>query len=200
MKNDKQKNYHIPVSARGKNLDNIRLFLTYKKVRTEISNIRKEFKVTPDGMFDFNRMPEYAMRVTELCRYHRLPDNFDKYVSKYILCGKISAPMTNFNLIPKLDNNEGVDIRIFTKLTIDECKDLAKELEIVTGLTSYQPLKNITKKLQSEDLYTEVKRQNQNPDKEYTQTIKEMSGRRRAKIAYENMRELRELREKRFGK
>ena len=200
MKNDKQKNYHIPMSARDKNLDNIRLFLTYKKVRTEISNIRKEFKVTQDGMFDFNRMPEYAIRVTKLCRSHRLPDNFDTHVSKYILYGKISAPMTNFNLIPKLDKNEGVDIRIFTKLTIDEYKDLAKELEVVTGLTFYQPLKNITKKLESEDLYTEVKQQNQNPDKEYTQTVKEMFGRRRAKIAYEHARELRELRENRFGK
>ncbi len=189
------KTYHIPLSARQKNLDHMKLLISDPDFHAEVLKIRKKYPK------DYNKATAcYASEVTQLCRVKKLPRNFDYYVHQYIAYDIIRAPMTNYNIIPSQDTSFEADVKIYTNLTEPEFKDLQMEVSSIKTLSSFQPLKNIDRRIEDEKVYAEVKKQNENPDKEYIQTVAEFKGKHRAKKIYENARELKELRKNRFGK
>ncbi len=190
----------VPLSARQKNSDYWKLLISDKDFQRKVSGIRNEFNIQKDGTFDFTKMEEYAKSVTGLCRLMHLPTNFDTYVSRYILQGLSHFPITNFNVVVDEKTSSEVTIKVYTKLTEAECADLRRETDKISDLPSFQPIKDLDKKLHREKAYEEVAKFNEDPHKEYIQTVSEYLGKGVAKRAYENLRELRDHRKKRFGK
>jgi hypothetical protein len=190
----------VPLSSRQKNSDYWKLLISDKDFQRKVSGMRNEFNIQKDGTFDFTRMDEYAKSVTKLCRSMNLPTNFDIYVSRYILHGLSHFPMTNFNVVVDEKTSSEVTTKVYTKLTEAEYADMRRETEKISELPSFQPIKDLDKKIHREKAYEEVAKLNEDPDKEYIQTVSEYLGKGTAKRAYENVRELRDHRQKRFGK
>ena len=140
-----------------------------------------------------------------ITREYGLPDNFTKHVRQHMLFGTVSAPLNNFDIGPfpaevppnKITN---FPVNIYATLTTEELQDLKKEQErMAKHLPKYQPLKNVGRKIQNEQKIAECDAYNESEDREYHLTLAELD-RRNAPQIHADIRELKELRKKRFGK
>lgn len=137
---------------------------------------------------------------------YNLPEHYTEHIRKHILFGTITAPLNNFNIGPfPIDVHPNkvrhIPVRIFGPLTDDEFADLKKEVNRMSRhLPSYQPLKNVEGKITSEKKVAERDAQNSAHDHSGRPfSLAEMAEGEEKKV-YADIRELKDLRKKRFGK
>ncbi len=129
----------------------------------------------------------------------------------YILFNKLTAPPTNFDIgcYPpgiRLTTARFIPINIYTKLTKNELKDLKKFFEIENKkLPRYQPLKYIDRNLKVEEEHKDRKKMDWEEGRTYKISVSEIAeslldNNKKTKQVHEIIRNLKELREKRFRK
>jgi len=138
-----------------------------------------------------------------------LPVHFTDSIKSYIIRGVITAPCNNFTggeypswtLLSKV---RYFPIKIYSKLTDTEFEDLKKYIKCLSEkLPKFKPLKNIDRRLTIEEWYHDRVKFDIVEEKEYTLTLSEIAenllrDKRLAKKIYDIVRELKELRERRF--
>ena len=147
-----------------------------------------------------------------LAQKYRLAENFEYSIKQYLTHGNVFAPPTNFSFGPypgevPLRNLNYIPIRLYSRLTESELADLKRQVEIVgRHMPRHQPVKDIDKKLTIEKWY-----QNRSEEYDYAlgQSFKTTasdiaqqafgSAKKKDKV-YEAVRELEDMRKKRFGK
>jgi len=141
-------------------------------------------------------------------KFH-LPIHFVDSVKLYIIRGTITAPCNNFGggeyppwtLLSKV---RYFPIKFYAKLTDAEFEDLKKYIKCLSEkLPKFKPLKNIDRRLTIEEWYHDRVKLDAVEQKEYTQSLSEIAenlleNKKLAKKIYDVVRELRELRERRF--
>lgn len=154
----------------------------------------------------FTHIPKF------LCDKYHVPKNYSDYVQRYMIYGVVNAPPNNFNLGPWTDGSllpwesTYVPVNIYSRLTDDEWSDLKKEVERMgRNLPKFQPLKDIETKISIEQWFNEREKTDMVEMKMYkmnaAEIAKELLGdEKNAPKVYEAVREVRKLREKRFGK
>jgi len=139
----------------------------------------------------------------------QLPVHFVDSIKSYIIRGTITAPCNNFSggeyppwtLLSKV---RYFPIKIYTKLTDAEFEDLKKYIKCLSEkLPKFKPLKNIDRRLTIEKWYHDRVKFDVVEEKEYTQPLSEIAenllgNKGSAKEIYDIVRELKELRERRF--
>lgn len=151
---------------------------------------------------------------TQTCKYlvekFNLPGNFDYYIHQYILFNIVGAPPSNFVIGPfelttPLSEVRQVTVTVFAKLTDEELKQLKKEVNrFGKNLPKFKKLKDIDKKLDFEQWLANREQYDPSTDTRHivsrTEIAEDIFGHSNPKKAYEALRELREIRSKRFGK
>lgn len=196
-------------SAHKKNIDNMRLLVSDPDFQKEIAEIRKNPILTSTGISttaSYDEIQEFRNAVTKICKSFGVPKNYDRYIEEYIHEEEIHAPLNNFDVCPSpdaLDPREAryITINVYAKLTNPELEDLKKEVELLGNkLISFQPIKDIGKKIRSEQVIATKNAHNATADKGDRLTVKEMKNKKTAKRISEDHRELEKHRVKRFGK
>lgn len=196
-------------SAHQKNIDNMRLLVSDPDFQKEIEEIRKNPILTSTGISadaTYDEIREFRDTVTKICRSFRVPKNYDRYIEEYIHEEEVRAPVNNFEVCPSpdaIDPKEAryITINVYAKLTHPELKDLKKEVELLGNhLLSFQSIKDIGKKIRSEEVIATKDTHNAKAGKEDRLTVKEMKNKKEAKRISEDHRELEKHRSKRFGK
>lgn len=154
----------------------------------------------------FTHIPKF------LCDKYHVPKNYSDYVQRYMIFGIVNAPPNNFTLGPWTDGSllpwesTYVPINIYSRLTDEEWRDLRREVERMgKKLPSFQPLKNIETKITIEQWFNDREKTDLVEMTTYkmraAEIAKELLGDEKdAPKVYEAVREVRELRKKRFGK
>jgi len=151
---------------------------------------------------------------TQTCKYlvekFNLPGNFDYYIHQYILFNIVGAPPRNFVIGPfelttPLSEVRQVTVTIYAKLTDDELKWLKEEINrFGKKLPKFNKLKDIDKKLNFEQWLANPEQYDPVTNTKYKMSRSEIAenifGDGDPKKAYESLRELKEIRRKRFGK
>lgn len=207
MDTQKEHDYYFP--AHRKNKDHMELLISAPLFQEKVAEIRNKYQSSLEDLGDkivCDVTPQFNDEVTKLCERFRLTKNFDQHVERYILEGSASAPLTNYKVgigrkEAGFENQRYLTVEIYSVLTDAELTQFKDELQnFKAKIPTFQPIKDLKWKLESERLLDKCAELNTNPDKEYKFTIRSMKGSKlRAKEAYEHRRELKDLRKKRFG-
>ncbi|HXF44041.1 MAG TPA: hypothetical protein VNK70_01070 [Candidatus Paceibacterota bacterium] len=140
-----------------------------------------------------------------------VPENYKDHIRTYIIYGTISAPSNNFEggeypawTLPQ--ENRYIPIKIYTRLTSEDIKELKRYIEwIGKHLPRFQALKDTEKKLTIEQWFENRHKRDVVEGRDYKMSGAEIAenllgDRKKSKKVYETVRELRELRQRRFGK
>jgi hypothetical protein len=154
----------------------------------------------------------YVDAVKFLTQKYHMPKNYEEHIRKYILTNTISAPTKNFSIVihePKapLSKMRYVPLEIYARLTDEDLKEIKQCVDEWIGerLPKFQTLKNIDRTLTIEQWQTNRERYDAVEDTRYKRTPDEISqellgDKKQKKKLYEIPRQLRSLRERRFGK
>ncbi len=147
-----------------------------------------------------------------LSEKYKIPGNFTDCIKRYLMFGIVEAPPLNYSFSqhlegPKFRHAPYLTINIFAQITKDEAVGLAKWIKIMGDeLPQYKPLKDIERKLTIEQWYrerhTDFDHATGQPFKTTASDIAQTvlgSSKKKGKV-YEAVREIRDLRKKRFGK
>lgn len=169
------------------------------KIANNYTKLAKSGQHSTSAFMKFVRVPRLFVE-----RYH-LPEHYAGHVSRHVLYDTVSAPLNNFDVGPfpvDIHPNEArrIPFGIYGPLTNNELAELKKIMNRMSGhLPSYQPLKNVARKIANEKKITERDAYNGSADCEYKLSLAEMSGGKVKKV-YADIRELKELRKKHLGK
>lgn len=203
------KNKMPRLSAHKKNINNICLLVSNPDFQKEIAEIKKNPILTSTGISadaTYDEIREFRNTVTKICSSWHVPKNYDRYIEEYIRVGEVRAPVNNFEVCPApdaIDPKEAryITINVYAKLTNPELEDLKKEVELLgKHLLSFQLIKDIGKKIRSEEVIVTRDTHNAKAGKEDQLTVKEMKNKKEAKRISEHHRELKKHRLKRFGR
>lgn len=184
-----------------------------QRIRDDYESGKLDYKMRGKQweMIHFNLPINY---LTYTCRYltekYRIPANFSDSMYRYILFNQISIPLNNFAIGPFPDlklphERRDIPVTIYSQLTDEELQDLKREIELVgKRLLKFKPLKDIDKKLSIEEWFKNRARFDEVEKVEYKMSADEISenllgSKRKKKRVYEAVRELKDLRKKRFG-
>jgi len=217
---------HVPqFSARKKNKDYMRLLHSIASFQDEVRTLRKQFGIKDGGnikpreqelwianLWNNSTKPTakrdsegntvaqlYVAALNHFARSFSVPENFIRYIQRYVEEGIISYPLNNFDVTPS-GTQPRLLIQSYAKLSQKEGADLLAEIKRMgKHLPLFGTIKDIETLLESEKLYEERAKYNKSSTREYKLTVKEMS-KGTTKQTYENMRMLNDHRKKRFGK
>lgn len=205
-------------SAKKKNRDNMLLLISHIPFQKKIKKLRPKLDIeNPSDMsiedenkwncgLTLDKANLLAKTVRNIINDYHLPDNYDHYIRRHILCDTKYAPLNNFGIIPfsrEMDPSASrhITVDIYARLTKKEWLDLKRELNrMAKNLPDFKPLKDIARKIENEKKIAERDELNKHRDKrERAFSLAEMN-RRSVKKIYADKRELQDLRKKRFGK
>jgi hypothetical protein len=148
-------------------------------------------------------------KIRRIVKEFNLPANYYSSIHHYIIFNEISIPIIPFMEIIEPGQNKtqkSVTIQFFMKLTDADLKHLKHYINNLAGkdLPSLNPLKDIDTKIEIEESYKDKEKFNEGEQEYYTMSAKEISKNISKKVkpeqVYEAVRELRDLRQKRFRK
>jgi hypothetical protein len=207
-------------SAAKKNKDNMLLLLTYRPVLKEIVMLRKRLGIKRSSIGILEDIEDIEKRLTyeqqcdivktikRVMDTYNVPENYARYIRSYILEGEVNAPLNNFAVQPFFPSlgeeahENHLKIEVYAKLTKQEWEDLKREVgKLGRNLPgAFKPLKTLRLKLKHEDEARSVQKYNKSPDREYYLTYGEAQRSTEPQTMRENIRELKDLRKKRFGR
>ena len=162
-------------------------------------------KLAESGQHSASAFMKFIRVPRLLVERHHLPEHYAEHVRRHILYGTVSASLNNFDMGPfpidmRPEKASRIPMNIYTALTDDEWRD-AKKIQKLMGrhLPSYQPLKNVERRIANEQKIAERDAHNHNENREYKLSLAEMSG-GKIKTVYADIRELKDLRKKHLGK
>lgn len=212
-------------SARKKNKHYMLLLLSHPPFQSDVVRIRKDIGV-PEKAFEIGseqvvqweqtwtrtKRVGFAEAMRQIISDYNLPENFAEYIKAHIIYGSEAAPLNNFAITPfsrDTDPSESrhATVHIYAKLTQKEEKDLKRELNrLAKNLPSFKPLQDIEKRLEREKRALEARKFNATRSKRdarmsYGEILGDKRGaRKEAKKASEDIRGMKDIRTKRFGK
>lgn len=147
-----------------------------------------------------------------LSEKYKVPENFNESIKHYLMFGIVEAPPLNYSFSqhlegPKLRHARYISVNVFAQLTKDEAVGLAKWIKIMGDeLPQYKPLKDIERKLTIEQWYRKRHRDFDHATGQMFKTTASdiaqevLGSSKKKREVYEAVREIRDLRKKRFGK
>ncbi len=140
-----------------------------------------------------------------------IPENYEYPIRQYIISNYINAPTSNFSggeypAWKRPKEIRYIPIKIYARLTDTDLKELKRHVDRYgKHLPKFQALKNIDKKLTIEQWFENRSKYDSAEDRDYKTTTAEIAenlfgNKKHAKKVYEVVREIKELRIRRFGK
>lgn len=178
---------------------------------------RKEIGLTmmeKQTALHYHRIPVNYLTNTSrfLTEKFHLPEHYADSIRAYIISNRVEVPTDNFMIgfsHPKSLNQMGhLEIKVYAELTDDDLKEIKHRVKHWIGkrLPRFQALAGIDKKLEVEEWLADRTRQDTTVTGEtFRMTAKEIAqdvlgDKKKHKQVYEIPRQLKELRERRFGK
>jgi len=166
------------------------------------------------GELLYNRLPFNYLSdsVKYIIKRFHLPGNYDNFVRSYIISNTTTIPTSSF-VIGSFDPEKGwknlgyIPVKIFTRLSEDDLKELKREIDNWIGekLPKYQALRDVNKKIDVVNWHNDHTRYDEATGKEYTTNNKEIAenllgSKNKNNKVYEIARSLKKLWVSRFGK
>lgn len=217
---EKSKQWHEKILKLSDEISNTKSFFAQEdKIRQKLKNKEIEYRMAKKQMcLHWHKAPcNYLTDSVEfLTKKFNLPLHYDSFLRNYIISGTLNPiymPLDNFTIgsFPGsvlLREVRYVPVTIYAKLTDVELADIKKAVnEFNENLPQFQPLKNIDDKLTLEEWFLNREGFDELEQEKYKTTAGEMAketfgslNKRNKKKIYDSIKELKELREKRFGK
>ena len=217
---EKSKQWHEKIDRLSDEISNTKSFFAQEdKIRQRLKNKEIGCRMAEKQMhLHWHKVPcNYLTDSVEfLTEKFNLPLHYDNLLRNYIISGTLNPiymPLNNFTVGPfpgsvLLRDVRYVPIKIYAKLTDAELLDIKKAVnDFNKNLPQFQPLKNIDDKLTLEEWFLNRERFDEVKQKKYKMKAEEIaeevfrrSDKKSKKKIYDDIKELKELREKRFGK